>query len=80
MSIYDPEKAKNPSLSPEQKAFVTWAQRQRLSLRRNFYVPYHAAPYTYAELFEDITPENYYSETKTQGAWDGWRARGRANV
>lgn len=76
-SIYSPETARNPRLSPEQKRFETWGRRHKLDMRRNFYVSYHSAPFTYKELFGNIMAHDYYSDDKTQGAWDGWRARGR---
>jgi hypothetical protein len=70
----------NPNLSEQQRAFEAWAHRQanggrQYDLSRNFYVPYHGAPYSYEELFGEITEWNYYTDPKTQGAWDGWRAR-----
>jgi hypothetical protein len=75
-----PDKAVNPRMSAEQKAFEEWARKPKqrglgMDLRRNFYVPYHGAPYTYQELFGEIKPTDYYSDDKAQGAWDGWSAR-----
>jgi hypothetical protein len=71
--IYDPHEAPNPHLSEIQKEFETWAAHARLSLDRNWYVPYHHAPFTYDELFNGIEETNYYTTAKTQGAWDAWR-------
>ena len=67
----------NPNLSEDQTAFEAWCRRQNCNynLERNFYVPYHGNPFSEDELFGEITASNYYSDPKTQGAWDGWRAR-----
>ena len=70
----EPGKIKNPQLSSQQKAFEAWAcTKPGFSLDRNFYVPYHTAPYTYEELFKGIGKTDYYKSDRTQAAWDTWR-------
>lgn len=78
----------NVNLSKDQLAFEAWARPQMneyctahlYDMRRNFYVPYHGSPYSEEELFGQITEWNYYGDARTQGAWDGWRARAQHAV
>jgi hypothetical protein len=73
--VTNPATAKNPKMSGKQERFEKWASKRKLDLARNWYLLYHNAPYTYVELFGDVTPDNYYTNDKTQGAWDAWREK-----